>query len=69
MLIKAPDIPIHELALAEPLTISLHAIRRTKSKSRWTRCYVGAGAIGLMAALVAKAYGATPILIDILDKH
>lgn len=25
MIIKTPDMPIHELALAEPLTISLHA--------------------------------------------
>lgn len=69
MLIKAPDIPIHELALAEPLTISLHAIRRTKVKAGEHVAIIGAGAIGLMAALVAKAYGATPILIDILDKR
>lgn len=33
MIIKTPDMPIHELALAEPLTISLHAIHRNKSQS------------------------------------
>ncbi|HHW7508143.1 TPA: zinc-dependent alcohol dehydrogenase [Mannheimia haemolytica] len=69
MIIKAPDMPIHELALAEPLTISLHAIHRTKVKAGEHVAIIGAGAIGLMAALVAKAYGATPILIDILDKR
>lgn len=69
MIIKAPDIPIHELALAEPLTISLHAIHRTKVKAGEHVVIIGAGAIGLMAALVAKVYGATPILIDILDKR
>lgn len=69
LVVKAPDMPIQELALAEPLTISLHAIHRTKVKSGETVAIIGAGAIGLLAALVAKVYGATPILIDILDKR
>lgn len=69
MIVKAPDMPIEELALAEPLTISLHAIHRTKVKAGECVAIIGAGAIGLMAALVAKVYGATPILIDILDKR
>ncbi|WP_255432900.1 zinc-binding dehydrogenase, partial [Citrobacter sp. TBCS-14] len=30
---------------------------------------IGAGAIGLMAALSALRYGATPILIDIVDER
>lgn len=69
MIIKAPDMPIHELALAEPLTISLHAVHRTKVKAGEHVAIIGAGAIGLMAALAAKVYGAIPILIDILDKR
>ncbi|MFA9500741.1 zinc-binding dehydrogenase [Mannheimia sp. E30BD] len=69
MIVKAPDMPVHELSLAEPLTISLHAIHRTKVQSGEHVAIIGAGAIGLMAALVAKVYGATPILIDILDKR
>lgn len=70
LLVKAPEnLELHQLALAEPLTISLHAIHRTKVKSGEFVTVIGAGAIGLMAALVAKQYGATPILVDILDKR
>ncbi|WP_439291202.1 alcohol dehydrogenase catalytic domain-containing protein [Lonepinella koalarum] len=69
LIVKAPDMKIEELALAEPLTISLHAIHRTKVKAGEHVAIIGAGAIGLMAALVAKVYGAIPILIDILDKR
>lgn len=69
MLVKAPDMDVSELALAEPLTISLHAIHRTKVKAGEHVVIIGAGAIGLMAALVAQVYGAIPILIDLLDKR
>ncbi|MCK3658328.1 alcohol dehydrogenase [Pasteurellaceae bacterium Pebbles2] len=69
LLVKAPSMPVAELALAEPLTISLHAIHRTKVKAGEHVVIIGAGTIGLMAALVAKIYGAIPILVDILDKR
>ncbi len=70
MLIKVPDnLILDQLPLAEPLTIALHALHRTKLKSGEHITIIGAGAIGLMAALAAKEYGATPILIDILDKR
>ncbi|MDY4281438.1 MAG: zinc-binding alcohol dehydrogenase family protein [[Pasteurella] mairii] len=68
-IVKAPDLPIEKLALAEPLTISLHALHRTQVKKNEHVVIIGAGAIGLMAALVAKVYGATPILIDVLDQR
>lgn len=67
LIIKAPDIPLEHLALAEPLTISLHAVHRTNVKSGEHVVIIGAGAIGLMAALVCKSYGAIPILIDIVE--
>ncbi|PJG84727.1 zinc-binding dehydrogenase [Conservatibacter flavescens] len=68
LIVKAPNnLPPEHLVLAEPLTISLHAIHRTKVKAGEFVTVIGAGAIGLMAALVAQSYGATPILIDILD--
>lgn len=69
LITKAPNIPIQELVLAEPLTISLHAVHRTQIKSGEHVVVIGAGAIGLMAALVAKVYGAIPILVDILDRR
>lgn len=68
-IVKAPDMPIEKLALAEPLTISLHALHRTQVRENEHVVIIGAGAIGLMAALVAKVYGAIPILIDILDQR
>lgn len=67
LIVKAPNMPINQLALAEPLTISLHAIHRTKVKAGEHVVVIGAGTIGLMAALIAQVYGAIPILIDILD--
>ncbi|MFD0965653.1 zinc-binding alcohol dehydrogenase family protein [Seminibacterium arietis] len=69
LVVKVPNMPVQELALAEPLTISLHAIHRTKVKEGEHVVVIGAGAIGLMAALVAQIYGATAILVDILDKR
>lgn len=70
LLTKVPDnLPINQLPLAEPLTIALHALHRTHLKSGEHIAIIGAGAIGLMAALAAIHYGATPILIDILDKR
>ncbi|MBR0573093.1 MULTISPECIES: alcohol dehydrogenase catalytic domain-containing protein [Pasteurellaceae] len=70
MLTKVPDnLTLDKLPLAEPLTIALHALHRTELKSGEYVTIIGAGAIGLMAALVAKEYGAIPILIDILDKR
>lgn len=70
MLTKVPDnLSLEQLPLAEPLTIALHALHRTKLKQGEHVIIIGAGAIGLMAALVAKEYGATPILVDILDKR
>ncbi len=69
LIVKVPDMKIEELALAEPLTISLHAIHRTQVKHGEHVVIIGAGAIGLMAALVVQVYGAVPILIDVLDKR
>ncbi|OBW93300.1 alcohol dehydrogenase [Gallibacterium genomosp. 3] len=70
LITKVPDnIPLSLLPLAEPLTIALHAIHRTQVKSNEFVTIIGAGAIGLMAALTTKLYGAIPILVDILDKR
>ncbi|MFT4172957.1 MAG: alcohol dehydrogenase catalytic domain-containing protein [Rhodocyclaceae bacterium] len=57
---------VDQIPLAEPLTIALHALHRTRLKAGEHVAIIGAGAIGLMAALAAISYGATPILIDIV---
>lgn len=70
LITKVPDnVSLELLPLAEPLTIALHAIHRTNVKTGEFVTIIGAGAIGLMTALATKLYGATPILIDILDKR
>ncbi len=70
MLIKVPDnIPWEQVPLAEPLTIALHAIHRTQLKAGEHIAINGAGAIGILIALVAISYGATPILIDLVEER
>ncbi|TCP96566.1 hypothetical protein EDC44_10499 [Cricetibacter osteomyelitidis] len=63
------NIPINYLPLAEPLTISLHALHRTNVTAGEHVVIIGAGAIGLMAALACIQYKAIPILVDILDQR
>jgi Threonine dehydrogenase and related Zn-dependent dehydrogenases len=70
MLYKVPDnIPWEQVPAAEPLTIALHAIHRTKVTAGEHVVIIGAGAIGLLAALSAIAYNAVPILMDVVDER
>lgn len=59
-----------EGALVEPLAIGLHACNMGGVKLGHTVAIVGAGCIGLVTLLAAKAYGATQIIVgDVLDKR
>lgn len=70
LLHKIPDnIPVEHAPLAEPLTIALHALHRTKLKQGEHVVIIGAGAIGLLMALSAIHYQAIPILIDIVPER
>lgn len=70
MLIKMPDGMDWTLAaMAEPLTISLHGIHRGGLKADEFCAIYGAGPIGLLAGMVAQAYGAHAILIDIVPER
>ena len=65
MLQKVPDeIPWEQVPLAEPLTIALHALHRTKTKAEEFVLIFGAGPIGLLIAMSALAYQAIPIIAD-----
>ena len=65
MLVPIPDDMPWEIApLSEPLTISLHGLHRAKVSAGQHVVINGCGAIGLLAALGAMAYGAIPIIID-----
>ena len=70
MLVKAPDcLDWDILPMAEPLTIALHGIHRVGLKAGEHVAISGAGTIGLLMALVALAYDAEPILIDLVEER
>ncbi|MBN2558199.1 MAG: alcohol dehydrogenase catalytic domain-containing protein [Clostridia bacterium] len=70
MLIPVPDgIEWEHIPLAEPLTIALHAIHRTRLKAGEHVVINGAGAIGVLTAMCAKAYGAIPIITDLVEER
>ena len=56
-------LPYTEGALVEPLAIGLHACNTGGVKLGQTVAIVGAGCIGLVTLLAAKAYGATRIIV------
>ncbi|GBG11729.1 alcohol dehydrogenase [Paenibacillus agaridevorans] len=68
MLVKAPDDMAWDImCMAEPLTIALHGLHRTRLRQGEHIAIIGAGAIGLLAAMAAIQYGAVPIVIDIVQ--
>lgn len=70
MLVKMPEGMDWVLAaMAEPLTISLHGVHRGDLKAGEFCAIYGAGPIGLLAAMVAEAYGAHAILIDVVQER
>lgn len=70
MLQKVPmDMPWERIPLAEPLVISMHGLHTCQLKEGEHIAIIGAGAIGLLAGMGALAYGAVPILIDVVDER
>lgn len=70
LLVKIPDgMTMVQAAMAEPLTISLHGIHRGGLKKGEHCAIIGAGPIGLVAGMVAQAYGGHAILIDIVQER
>ena len=70
MLWKIPeDMPWELAPISEPLTIALHGIHRGGLKAGEHVAIIGAGPIGVLAAMAAIAYGATPIMIDVVDER
>ena len=68
---KIPDnMSYTEGALVEPLAIGLHAANMGGVKLGQTVAIIGAGCIGLVTLLAAKAYGATQLIVgDVIDKR
>lgn len=69
-LVKVPqDMDWESLAVAEPLVIALHAIHRCELKKGEHIAVIGAGAIGMLIGMAAKAYGGIPIMVDVVDER
>ncbi|THX53061.1 sorbitol dehydrogenase-like protein [Aureobasidium pullulans] len=65
---KLPEGMSMELgALLEPLGVAIHAYRRSLMQPGQTALVFGAGAVGLLAAAVAKTKGAKTIIIADID--
>ncbi len=65
-LVVVPDsIAIEDAALIEPFAISAHAVSRANIRENENVLVIGAGAIGIGAAVVAKAAGANVVCADI----
>lgn len=70
LLHKVPgNIPWELVPMAEPLVISMHAIRQSETKAGEHVVITGAGQIGLLAAQYALTIGAIPIVIDPVDER
>lgn len=55
--------PLEYGALAEPLSVAMHARNRANLKPGDTVLILGAGAVGLLSAAMAKVSGAKSVLI------
>jgi len=67
---KLPDhVTLEEGALLEPLSVAVHACRRAGVTLNSQVLICGAGPIGLVNLLVARAMGASKILITDIDQH
>jgi 2-desacetyl-2-hydroxyethyl bacteriochlorophyllide A dehydrogenase len=51
-------------ALMEPFAVALHAVKRAGTVSGRRVLVTGAGAIGLLAAMTARAFGAVPVVVS-----
>ncbi|XP_038994638.1 sorbitol dehydrogenase-like [Hibiscus syriacus] len=67
---KLPDnVSFEEGAMCEPLSVAVHACRRADISPETNVLIVGAGPIGLVTLLAARAFGAPRIVIVDVDEH
>jgi L-iditol 2-dehydrogenase len=67
---KLPDnVSLEEGAMCEPLSVGVHACRRADVGAEKNVLIMGAGPIGLVTMLSARAFGAPRIVIADVDEH
>ena len=69
-LVKVPDeLPLRRAALAEPLAVALHAVRRAGNVAGRDVLVTGAGPIGCLVVVALRAAGAAHVVVsDLVDK-
>jgi len=69
-LVPVPDaVTDEEAAMTEPAAVALHALNRAGLQKGERLLVLGAGAIGLLAAQIARARGAAGVILaDVLDE-
>ena len=65
----APDTPFKHMALAEPLSCTGYGIEKLKIQVGESVCIIGAGPIGQLFTALAKANGATKIIVSEPHKY
>lgn len=67
---KLPDnVSLEEGAMCEPLSVGIHACRRANVGPETTALIMGAGPIGLVTLLSARAFGSPRIVIVDVDDY
>jgi L-iditol 2-dehydrogenase len=67
---KLPEnVRLEEVAMCEPLSVGVHACRRANIGPETNVLVMGAGPIGLVTLLAARAFGAPRIVIVDVDDH
>ncbi len=63
-LLKMPEgMPFEEAALVQPAAVTVHALRRTSFRAGCTAAVLGAGPIGALLAMTARAAGGTTVVL------
>jgi 2-desacetyl-2-hydroxyethyl bacteriochlorophyllide A dehydrogenase len=64
-IVPVPDgVPVEEAALVQPVAVVVHAIRRTRFQAGCTVAVLGAGPIGALLAIAARAGGASKVVLS-----
>jgi 2-desacetyl-2-hydroxyethyl bacteriochlorophyllide A dehydrogenase len=62
-LLKIPDrMPFEEAALVQPVAVTAHALRRTRRVAGGAVAVLGAGPIGALLGMTARAFGAATVV-------
>lgn len=69
LVFKLPDnVSLEEGAMCEPLSVGVHACRRANVSPDTKVLIFGAGPIGLVTMLAARAFGAPKIIVADVDE-